>query len=94
MEQVSSISEQIDTEYEKELRILTEKKTDTLLSSSDIAILALEWESLSGIVDFGIRSGENLSSIEKQESITGETRLQIDFVQNCPFVTDLIRTLL
>ena len=93
MEQVSSISEQIDMEYEKELRILTEKKTDTLLSSSDIAILAQEWESLSGIVDFGIRSGENLSSIE---NITGEvfTRLQIDFDKNCPFLTDLIRTLL
>ena len=42
MEQVSSVSEQIDMEYEKELRILTEKKTDTLLSSSDIAILAQE----------------------------------------------------
>ena len=50
MEQVSSISEQIDMEHEKELRILTKKKTDTLLSSSDIAILTQEWENLSGIV--------------------------------------------
>jgi hypothetical protein len=89
IEQVSIISEAIDAEYEKELNFLLEKRDS--LSSGDSQTLVREWDSLSRIVDKGIRRGESLLSM----NITGEIfeSLQVDFEHNCPLLTSVVKTL-
>ena len=58
MESVSKLSDNVDMIYERELRLLLEK--DEKLSAKEKGILVQEWDTLSTLVNKGMRTGNSL----------------------------------
>ena len=89
MDCVSALSERIDILYEKELEFLS--KHDKKLFASEQGPLVDEFQKLSNIVNFGIRSGENIAEVQINSDVF--QNLQINIKNDCPIVTETIQLL-
>ena len=91
MESISKITDSIDAIYERELKLLLQRETDKKISASERSTIVLEYDRLSTLVNLGIRSGVN----SPEEQVTGETfrNLKLDFVRECPMLTEIVQCL-
>ena len=91
MESISKVTDSIDAIYERELKLLLQRETDTNVPASVRSTILLEYEKLSTLVNLGIRGGDKLA----EEQITGETftNLKLNFMQECPMLTEIVKCL-
>ena len=91
MENISNITECIDKIYERELKLLLQRETDGKISASERSVIVEEFDRLSTLINLGIRTGEKLP----EEQVTGDTfnKLKLDFVRDCPLLTDIVKCL-
>lgn len=89
MDCVSTLTNNIDIMYEKELEFLQER--GKVLSASEKSPLVEEFEKLSSIVNLGIRSGTNVAEVELSSSLF--ENFKADFEKNCPILSNILHVL-
>jgi hypothetical protein len=89
MDYVSTLTDNIDVMYEKELEFLM--KRGSVFNTSEKSALVEEFEKLASIVNLGIRSGDNVADIELSGLLF--ENLKDNFEKNCPLLTELLHDL-
>ena len=83
------MQESIDRIYEREMKLLLDRKSDAKLPTSTTETIVGEFHSLSSILDIGIRSGDKQSD----EVITRINNIRTDFKRECPVLADIVASL-
>ena len=89
MDCVSTLSERMDILYEKELEFLLQHENK--LSASEQGPLVNELNTLSSIVNLGIRSGEDIAEVHINSEVFENLRVNIK--KDCPILTNIIQLL-
>ena len=91
MESVATLTNAIDSIYERELSLLTEREGCNKLSASDKISIANEFDHLSSLVNLNIRRGDDILKSDISSEVF--TNLKLNFERDCPILTDIMHTL-
>ena len=91
MKSMSAIQDSIDLVYEREIKLLLDRKSKGELPASTRETIVEEFCSLSNLTNFGIRTGEKQS--DDVISVETISNIHRDFKTECPVLADIVASL-